>query len=82
MYLDRQLLKSTQLLGQWFKGRYSNMSENPVKNATQIKSNFQIPVYLNYPQLFKVQIVEYSVFAHCFGNGILLRRPFDFKPSL
>ena len=28
MFLDRQLLKSTQLLGQWFKGRYSNMSGN------------------------------------------------------
>ena len=43
MFLDRQLLKSTQLLGQWFKGRY-NTSGVTLRNA---KQKIKIPVYLN-----------------------------------
>ena len=42
-FFDRQQLKSTQLLGQWFKGRY-NTSGVTVWNA---KQKIKIPVYLN-----------------------------------
>ena len=70
MFFDRQLLKSTQLLGQWFKGRY-NTSWVTVRNATENKLNFQIPVYLNYPQIFKVEIVENSVFTYFWGWNII-----------
>ena len=44
-----------------------------MKNVMQVKSNFQIPVYLNYPQLFKVKIVEYSVFTYFYENGTIFK---------
>ena len=81
MFFDRRLLQPTQFLGQRFKGRY-NTSGVTVRNATLNKSNFKIPVYLNYPQLFKVQIVEDSVFTYFFEDGTIFEISSEIKPPL